>query len=292
MRKILAFFLAVTIVLPHVGWAKNSFVYRQRANWVRLVKLSNKQLAGQVLQHPTESITADEMENMLLSLQMNKKSTFKKNIDTLEVFSSFEARRFAGPIVQALAQASPNEVVNVSVIHKRPTFILRNDYVSNINVFVNEEGVHFFFNKLFARLEGDYNAMSNMDEMLKKAKTMRVTLDAKAGQKLSFNNPMHVILEQQHDFAGDVVVEKQKDEAINKEMLKPKKDRKPIASSDDTSEFNDTPVATSSAPKSVSSSGSSSDTASRLRKLEQLHNEKLITDAEYQKKRSEILNAL
>jgi hypothetical protein len=284
MKRFFVLMMAFLIGASSVASAKTAYVYRQRANWVKLQKLSSKQMAGQTLAHPIANLTADDIEFMLLSIEMNRKSLLKKGIDTTEVFSSFEARRFAPYIVQALEKAGPNEVVNMSIVHKRPAFILRNDYVSNINIYVNDEGVHFFFNKLFARLVGDYSQMSNIDESLKKAKTMRVNLDARNGQKIAFDNPLHIVMEPRHDFASDVAVEKEKDTLNNDELLRAKSKRK--VAKDDVA-----PVPTTSW-SSPAPAKAPSDTASRLRQLDQLKKDGLITPAEYTKKRQTILNTL
>src|SRR3989339_311578 len=120
-----------------------TYVFRKRAEWVKLVKLSNKQMGGQVLLHPHTAVSVKTMTDILSGLKMNKAQGLKKGFKTNEVFSSEEAKKYAPFIGQALGQAGRNQVVNVSVVHKRPYFMVRHDYLSLINVYVKDDGIHF-----------------------------------------------------------------------------------------------------------------------------------------------------
>ena len=162
-----------------------TYVFRKRAEWVKLVKLSNKQMGGQVLLHPHTAVSVKTMTDILSGLKMNKAQGLKKGFKTNEVFSSEEAQKYAPFIVQALGQAGPNQVVNVSVVHKRPYFMVRHDYLSLINVYVKDDGIHFYFSKLFARLDGDYEQASRIYESIRKAKSLRVSLAPQSGQIIS-----------------------------------------------------------------------------------------------------------
>lgn len=286
-----SFFAAVLALLciTSVGAfakARGDYVYRSRANWVKLTKLSNKQLAGVTLKHPNEDITAAQLEGMLLSLKMNKGSLLKKDIKELDVFTIDEAKKYASYIVDALRRAQPNQVVNVSVIQQRPYFILKSDYLSMMNVFVTEEGVHFYFSKLFAKLDSDYEQASKMDRAISKARGIRVSLEPQAGQQI-VGDADELIMAADYDFANNVhrkvPVEREYKAADNDEMAvstkraKAKKSRSAKAVRDDN----------------VGESGMmSQDTESRLRKLDELKRQKLVTDAEYKAKRAEILGSI
>lgn len=258
-----------------------NYLYRSRASWVKLEKLGKKELAGQTLSHPAAHLTTATMEAMLMSLQMQKGQIFKKELNTTQVFNDLEAKKFAPYIVEALAQATPYQVVNISVIHKRPYFILRNDYVSNVSIFVTEKGVHFYFNKLFARLEGDYQQASNIDEALNNAKSIRVDLAAGPGQQLTMNDGKEIVLAAGFDFATGVAALKQQQADEDSEALKAKSERKQKKSKTDDV-----------AVTSTTTSSSSTSIADRLRALDDLKKQKLITETEYQQKKKEILQNL
>lgn len=264
-KRILMAALAVIMVLPTAGFAKGkNYIYRSRANWVKFIKLSNKQLAGVTLQHPATEITAPQMEAMLLSLTMSKASLFKKEIKTNEIFSIEEARKYAPYVVQALKQAGPNQVVNVSIVHERPYWVIQKDFLSMINVYKDDEGLHFNFSKLFAKLTSDYEQASKLDKAINDAKTLRVGLEAQSGQKLAYSSSEEVILDPGFDFVNNVT----------RTVVAQEKYHVNASKADD---------------KTVTQTGSASE---RLKALENLKIQKLISDSEYRKKRKEIVKDL
>ena len=267
MKKYLTVFalLILCCTVAQTGFATKYYLYRSRANWVKLVKLSNKQLAGESLQHPYNKLNPAQMEAMLLSLNLNKNSAFKKEITTSEIFSIDEAKKFAPYIIDALSQAAANQVVNVAIVHKRPKSILQNDHFSMINIFVSDDGVHFYFTKLFAKLGSDYQQASKMDEAISKAKSLRVSLAASEGQKLAFGDADELIIDPNYDFINNT-----------HRLVPAETEYKPTGKK--------TQVAKNTAPEA--------DTAARLKKLDELKKQKLITDAEYAQKRKEILGGI
>lgn len=277
MKKIiLSALLIVLIVSPLAASAKSKeYMYRSRANWVKLIKLSNKQLAGVKLKHPAD-ITEPKMESMLLSLNMTKASIFKKDVKTTEVFSIDEAKKFAPYITEALRQAEPNQVVNLAIVHKRPYFVVRKDYMSMINVFATEDGVHFYFSKLFAKLDGDYQQASKMDTAINKAKSIHVSIDANTGQKIADGSADELVLDPHYDFVSNtnrtVVAETKYIPQGDVVAIKSsKKDKQSV---------------------SKNTSATMLDVSTRLQELMELKTKKLITDAEYNQKKKEILSEI
>lgn len=265
-------FLALS-ALPAV--AESNYLYRQRVNWVKINKASPKEVVLGSLKHPVTGITDEEMEAMLLSIKLSKKYLLKNEAISLDVFSSWEAHKLAPYLVAGLRQADADHVVNFAVIHKRPLFILQNDHLSIADVWVADEGMHIRFSKLFAKIEGDYEASANMDKSVRKAKTMRVSLDFQPGQKLSYASPMEIILDPNFNFGAGVAADVAKDKAEEEVMLKGKP--APVVSK---------PVVV------VAPAPESQDAADRLKKLDELKKKKLITDSEYQKLRNKILQEI
>lgn len=292
MRHIFAFALAACMLFPVLSHAgSKDYIYRSRAEWVKVSKLSKKQVAGVTLAHPVESVSANQIEAMLRSITMSKGALFKKELKTTEVFSDLEAKKVAGHIAEALRQATPQQVVNVSMVHKRPYFILRNDYLSNVNVFATSQGLHFYFNKLFARLNGDYEQSSQMDEEINRAKSLRVTLTALPGQTLTMNNGREVIMDIGHDFTSAVAQIDAQQEADNELVLKAKSERKAHKQTKKEAKTTEPELPVSSEPQTIASNDTT-DVKSRLQKLEELRRAKLVTAAEYREKKKEILSGL
>lgn len=283
------------LVMDASAYAKENYIYRKRANWVKLDKLSSKQMAGETLKHPCLDISVDQMTAMLMSLKMNKGQVFKKGIKTSEIFSDVEAQKYAPLIVKALNEAAPNQVVNIAVVHRRPYFVMRNDYISVINIFVADDGVHFNFSKLFARLSSDYQQASKIDQSIRDAKGLRVDLATSPGQVL-LADADEIVLDPHHDFgiatatmipsiatdgADEDTLKTEKNDTAQNAKLTGKKAKSNVTSAN----------VVASTPEN-SSKPASEDAVSRLKKLEELKKSNLITAAEYQKKRQEILNGL
>lgn len=278
MKRLMMILTLAAVFCSTLSFAGSSYVYRSRANWVKVSKLSNKQLAGQTLNHPYEMLSTDQMTAMLQSLQLNRHKMFKnEEFKTSEIFSPIEAKKYAPLLVQALKEAGPNEIVNMAIVHKRPYFILRNDFISVINVFAKEDGVHFHFAKLFARLNGDYQQASQVDESIRKAKSVRISLDSSEGQSI-LGDGNEIVLNPNYDFATNqalAVVTPTTQTAPVKTAV-----TKPVATKPAASVLTPEPVTTNE------------DVQSRLSKLEELKKSKLITSAEYKQKRAEILSQL
>jgi len=276
MKKGIITILLLIIAFSYTAsvFAKSkTYIYRKRAEWVKLVTLSNKQLAGQVLAHPDTEISSEKMTSLLTNLTMNKAQLFKKGIKTSEIFTLEEAQRFAPLIVKALKQAQQNQVVNVSIVHKRPLYILRNDHLSLINIYVKEDGVHFYFAKVFAKLNGDYEQATRIYEAIRKAKSIRVSLATIPGQIISsdgkeitmdptqeYSIPSSVVSTAKAspaDAANNIESVAQKELSVDDEPLLPKTDIK-----------------------------------TRLERLEELKKAGLITNKEYKNKRKELLKEI
>lgn len=266
-------FFVLTLILPvtTVLAKSKTYLYRSRANWVKLVDLKKKQIGDTILLHPNTDISVESMENMLLSVTLNRSAMFSKEVKEIGVFSVEEAKKYASFIVQALRRASPNQIVNFAVVHKRPHFIIRADYMSIVNLYVTDDGVHLYFNKLFARLDGDYEQASKMDEAIRQAKSARVTLKAMLGQKLSYSDDQEIVFDPHFDYAQGSILPR----------------AEPIKSAHQLMERKPAPPA-----QEPSQDLSNGDVKSRLGKLEDLKKSKLITEVEYQQKKKEILSAL
>ncbi|HBF13756.1 MAG TPA: hypothetical protein DDW49_10315 [Deltaproteobacteria bacterium] len=274
MKQFFAVLLCL-VLLPSFASADSTFIYRNRANWVKIDKASPKKVPLGHIMHPA-NITEEQMEAMLTSVKIAKRYVLKKEVYSADVFDSWEARKFASYIVQALGQADADHVVNFSIIHKRPTFILRNDFISMGNIWVSEDGMHIQFDKLFAKITGDYEASANMDKLIREAKTARVTLEAQEGQMLAYDNAQELVLNPTYDFVAKAQLvrqqRRQEEEAYLRSGSKKKiKHEQDIGVSESTA---------SVAEKSV---------AERLKELDQLKAQKLVTEAEYQQLRKKIL---
>jgi len=268
--------------------AENTYIYRQKINWVKLDKADPKDVPLGSLKHPYTSVSTEEMEAMLLSIKIAKRYALKKTVESVDVFNSWEARRYAPFLVEGLAKVDPDHVINFALIHKRPAFILQNDYITMGNVWADSEGIHFQFTKLFAKISGDYEASAHTDKTLRKVKSQRLALEAGPGQKLSYYSAMEVIMDPAHNFISEAQVELARRQAEEESLLQGKaaKKKKGKAARELVTEEEKQEAA------DAGEASGSQDVAGRLRELEKLKTDKLISEQEYQNLRKKIMQEI
>ena len=276
INSALCLLLAIVMFVPNVDAKKSKYIYRKRAEWVKVIKLSQKQMGDVALAHPVSNITTQEIQLILESVEMSKGSGFLNKQKIKNVFSKEEAAKYAPLIASGLKQAQNNQIVNLSIVHKRPQLIMRNDYLSIVNIYKTQEGLHLNFRKIFARLDGDYEQASNMDRAIRRAKSIRVGLAPKQGQKLGVDNNMEIIFDSQ--FLSTIPANlAENTSTTTKESVKTYgKIQNKIAQPQVQNVQN----------------GFENSLETRLQKLESLKNKGLISSSEYKSKKKEILRDL
>lgn len=267
------------ILFPLVAQAADeSYLYRSGIQWVKIVK-ADKKITG-TLKHPYTGINAEEMEDMLLSVHINRRYLLKNELQTVDIFNSWEARQVSQYIVEGLTRIDPTQMINFTVIHKRPIFILRKDYFTMGDVWVAEDGVHIRFTKLFAAIAGDYQASAHRDDAVRKTKTYKASLEAGPGQQLAYDSPTEIILDPTHDFQADVRLAEEDRRMREEDEMRGGRRRE--ARGIEPSRY-------SSDRSSRGSSGGADNIAGRLKRLDDLRKQGLISEQEYQVLRKKIL---
>lgn len=288
MKRILIAAL-VLFVCADSAVAMENYIYRQKINWVKFMKVP-KEIPAADIKHPATTVNADQMEAMLRSIKISKRHLLSKEIDNLDVFNSWEAHKYAPLFVEALAKAQADQVINFAIIHKRPLFLLQNDKLSTGNLWNAADGLHIRFTRLFAKISGDYQSSGEMDKAIRRTKTTRVSLEAGAGQKLSYNGPMEIILEPSYDFISDTKREDQIQLKAEEEELKPADKREKVA--EEKPKRRSTAESKTPIKKTEPVSAETGTAAERLKKLEDLKAQKLITEKEYQELRKKVLSEI
>lgn len=277
MKKIVLMLLVVCFSVPtlSVPVMAGDYIYRQHINWVKLNKASSKDVNVASIKQPFTGLNVGQMEALLESVKLSKRYLLQKKIETRDIFNSDEAARFASPLVEALAKAQGDEIVDFSVIHKRPLFLLQNDSLTMGSMWAASDGIHIIFSKLFAKLQGDYQASANTERAVRNAKSLRVTLEAAPGQTLSYDHPMEIIVALNQDFDALKVAE----------TPAPIENKKAVVIATKSS-----PAA--SAPAVQAQPTASKSAAQRLQDLDTLKTQKLISEQEYQTLRKKILSEI
>ncbi len=180
--------------------AETKTVWEKRMNFVKIDRMPAKEMPELAPNHPY-TISEEEMEAMLLSLRISKQHLIRKQVGSQEVFLSDEAKEIAPHLVEALRMAGPDEWVVLNMIQKRPFFILRDDRLTLAFLWVEGKELHIRFKKMFAKLTGDYESVTDKGRQVKDAAAVRITLEAGPGQTLSYRDTAEVLLDTQFDFS-------------------------------------------------------------------------------------------
>ncbi|MBI4367091.1 MAG: hypothetical protein HY543_09760 [Deltaproteobacteria bacterium] len=254
MRNLFAL-LAILCVWPTVGHAGSRYIYtNRRFDYVKLQEIGKKDLAAKAPTHPA-TISVEQMRAVLGSMKLSRKLLFKDEIEHQEIYNERAVNFLAPHLVEAFRQAGPEQEVVFSWIFKDPFFIIRNDRVTVARAWVANQEFHVEFLKLFAKLEGDYDKRGNFDKALNRAKSLRIELEPQPGQMLGASNAHELVLDLGRPIAAPVAARGKPVNAAEVTLL----------------------------PRS---------TKARLTELEKLRKKELITEEEYQRKRTELLQAL
>ncbi len=258
-------------------WKQNN----NPSNYIGLEKIKDSVAEDLVLNHPY-TIDEKKITDMLMSVRYNKALLFRKDIKDQQVFFDTDLieKKFAPRIAEAFQKVTPNQVIVVSMVQKDPLFILRNDRLNIFKMFIAQDGLHIKFLKADSQLSGDYQANTTGARLAQNAKGLKLSLEPQPGQKLSFTDAQELILDLNTDFAA--MVDKRAEEDAELEKEKSKRVKRSDAA---------TTVAPSAPVKPLTTEVKKAP-AERLKDLKALKEQGLITNAEYETKKKEILKDL
>ncbi len=272
MNKFIALVNLIIIAFPiYTHAAKTTYIItNQRFNYVKLKEISPKIAESRNMTHPYE-ISEDQVRAILKSIKLSKRHLIGKEIDTQEVFNESAINYLSPAIVKAFKEANSNEEIVISYLVKDPYFILRNDRLNIATLWISGKELHIRFQKLNAKMTGDTDKRGNESKLISNARSLRTDLELGPGQTMAIGDPDQLIVDLNYNFAsyeGENIL-------TSDTKLEKSKSKKELKKSAETT--------TLSEP---------SDIKSRLEKLEQLKQEKLITNQEYYEKKKEILKDL
>lgn len=231
------------------------FYTNGRMDFVKLDTLKEKEVKERAPQHPA-TISLDQMKNYLLSVTVSEKDLLKKSPDIVQVFNEKSVGFLAPILVKAFSKVQPNQMVVLSWLTKDPMFVLRNDRIVIAECWVKDDQLHMKFNKLLAKLVGDTDKKGDFDQIVNRAKGLRIKLLPSAVVAVAGKKGTEAVISMNGDFSGldapDV-------------------------------------IAGGSSASKVRAQRTVKD---RLTDLDQLRKDKMITEGEYQNKRKALLDSL
>ena len=213
------------------------------------------------LRHPYP-FDRDQMRAILRSIRFNKKILLLKNVQNRELFNEGNIEFLAPYLIEGFQKAGPEQVVVASYFTRDSKSVIQDDRLTVFRTFVKEDGLHVKFTKTYAKLFGDRTTMGG-ERAAQEAHGLRVNLEIQPGQNRISWDPEELVFDLSHFGLGGEIHAKAPDTAL--ESSPKKKVQKP------------------SEPKS---------TRDRLKELEQLKKDEMITEKEYQEKRRELIQGL
>lgn len=290
MKKLFPLFFLLLASVPAFA---GDYVFKQpnnQANYVRLESLKEKEVKELGVTMPY-TISEEKMIDILRSLRYSRKAVFTDKEKIRNVYEMEYIDKYAPYIVQALAQAKPNQIVAWSIAQKRPLVILRNDRLTQMRMWVAGNELHMDFIKTEAYLQGDYQA-HNMQatRLIENSKGLRIVLEPQQGQKFGLSSTEELVLDLNADWARISDQLAAEDERIEAEE-KSKKNKKRTAR--EAKADTDAPAPVSSTPAYVQPSAKDQKNAqARLQELKSLEEKGLISKEDYNKKKEEILQGM
>ncbi|HKY63624.1 MAG TPA: SHOCT domain-containing protein [bacterium] len=296
MKKILTLFPILMFALSSPALAET--IYKQPNNQANFVKIEKfKSEDGETLNQPY-NFDETQLRAILSSLKYGKKLILLKESKNRDLYEVEYIDKFVPYLVQAFAKAKPNQAVVWSVVQKRPYFIIRNDKLTIVRMWVVGSELHMDFIKTEAKLQGDYQAKTTGQKLIDEAKSIGVTIEPQQGQKFGLNSTDELIIDLKADWPTISANLAAEDERLRQEAEAEKAAKKGHRTA------NATPAA--AAPTSVTTTTSSSTAATkpavspvdqknaqtRLTELKSLKDKGLISEKDYEQKKAEILKDL
>ena len=261
MKKILlpiALFFILGLV--HYARADSNYIYKS-PNKIDFVKLdkANKHEKTDGLLHP-HTFTDDEVRSVLRSIRFNKKVLLSKDIEKAELFDEKNIEFLTPYLLEAFQKAGPEQVVVASYFTRHGQMLVQNDRLTVFRAFLKNDGLHFVFNKLYAKMLGDRTTMG-ADRAMQEARGLKVSLELQPGQNRIGWDPEEIVFDL-NVFSG------------TEKVKQPKKKKK------------ESDAVTAPEVQKMKS------VRDRLKELEQMKKDELITDEEYKKKREGLIREL
>lgn len=309
MKHLMAALMAALVVVPAAAEARKStyIATNHRFNYVKISEVKPSVAEARNMTHPVE-IDEQGLKSALESVMLARSFVVKKEVDSQRVFNDSAVSYLAHNMSIAFAQAKPDEEVVFSYLTKDPFFILRNDRLNLGFAWISGDRLHIKFKKLYAKVTGDTDKRGNENKAVARSRGLRVQLDLQPGQMMAANDTEELILDINYNYAADVQ-QRQKDATTlpthgktmaGADVTLPAAADVPVATPPPAatkakSKSKTVEAESASAAPGATMATTASDGAGveqRLRKLDGLRKDGLISDKEYKEKKKEILSDL
>jgi hypothetical protein len=264
IRKLFSVALIAVFLSPSV-FAMDDYLYRSpnKIDFIKLDKAKKDEKEGG-LKHPY-SFTQAQIRSILSSVRFNKKVLMMKDVEDRRLYSDDNIDFLSSYLVEAFNKVNNEQVITVSYFTNKSKFLVPNDRLTIFRTYVKEDGLHIKFLKVYAKMIGD-RTTAGSERITNDAQGIRVSLELQPGQNRISWKPEELVFDLNYFTASGVPKQPETLAAAPK----PEKRAATVPASEDPA-------------KSI---------GDRLKALERLHKDELITDKEYQQKRADLLRQL
>lgn len=293
MKKISIFVILLTWFFSPQVEAKTEYIYRQGnnpANYVKVVKIGKSEAEELKLNQPYQ-FTEDKMADILRSMRYTRRALFSDKVKTRRVFEEETIEKYTPYLVKAFQEAGDRNMVYFSVAQKRPFYVVRDDKLTQVAMWVSGSDLHMRFDKTEAKLLGDYAARSpEGKKMRREAKGLRISLEPQEGQKFAFDSTQEVLVDINRNWTDIVIKIEDEEERLRKQLEYEKaRGSKRERLKAEMKEEGTLPPSSTTAPTSTKDRQSAE---ARLTELKRLKDKGLISEKDYNAKKKEILENL
>jgi hypothetical protein len=284
LKRWMAAVLALGFVVSAAATARaDDYIYKSKnkIDFIKLEKAKKDEKDGG-LDHP-HTFTADQIKQVLSSIHFNKKILILKDIENRDLFDEKNVEFLAPYLVEAFQKAKPEQVVTISYFTRNSHFVIQDDRLTVMRTFVKSDGLHIKFQKIYAKMLGDRTTLGSA-AATSQARGLRVSLELQPGQNRVSWDPEELVFDLSQYTGGAIAAKVEP----KKEKGKKEKKGKEIVAEEAVKE--------SSVPKKTAASEPAStgdkSVKDRLKELDDLKKDEMITEKEYQAKRKELLKDL
>ena len=182
MKKIIFVVIGLSLFCGAALAKKTTYIYTDnRFNFVKIEEMSKKEADALATNQPF-TISEEQVRAILKELKLARSFIRNKETETQDIFDESAINFLAPKLVDALSKATYKDKIIFSYLTKDPKFILRNDRLTIVDAWVSDNKVYFNFEKLMARLDGDYDKRGDYSKIVARARGLRVSLEIREGQ--------------------------------------------------------------------------------------------------------------
>lgn len=250
-----------------------------RLTFVKIDEFNRSEQKRITATHP-HVFTDEQMRAILSSIRFNRAALIGQEVESDSLFTDRAVEYLTPRVVEAFRAVKPGQKVVFSYLAKDPQFFVREDRVTIAVVWVDQEGLHFRFDKVLAKISGDYDKQGTNSRVLARARGLRMALEIQPNQRYGATTD-ELIFDPAVDYAAGQRMQPPSRASVAGQKTLERRKAGQLSTGDKKDPH-----------QQITTPTDSRTVAERLQQLEDLKKAGLVNEEEYQAKRQQILNSL